>query len=50
MTTPNGDNVKNTNPDHIRHYTKKINRMEFPRRNLFTLIFLYNLSHLSRQV
>ena len=23
MTTPNGDHVKNTNPDHVRHYTKK---------------------------
>jgi|TARA_Y100000294_G_C8430910_1_gene286773 SAM-dependent methyltransferase len=23
MTTPNGDHVENTNPDHIRHYTKK---------------------------
>jgi len=23
MTTPNGDFVKNTNPDHIRHYTKE---------------------------
>jgi SAM-dependent methyltransferase len=22
MTTPNGDFVKNTNPDHIRHYTR----------------------------
>ena len=23
MTTPNGDHVINTNPDHVRHYTKK---------------------------
>ena len=23
MTTPNGDHVENTNPDHVRHYTKE---------------------------
>ena len=23
MSTPNGDFKKNTNPDHVRHYTKK---------------------------
>lgn len=23
MTTPNGDHVENTNPDHVRHYRKK---------------------------
>jgi SAM-dependent methyltransferase len=24
MTTPNGDFVKNTNPDHVRHYTREL--------------------------
>jgi len=39
MTTPNGDYLENTNPDHIRHYKK--NQLESKLKNIFILDEIY---------